>query len=83
MSDGFIQVAPDSIGKQLDANLRQTVAGTSIYTQRAEITGDSGDMLFQILFVQQRMLAVLRAMLSNQNAGNSVPNLEDDYLNID
>ena len=82
-ADSFIQVAPDSIGKQLDATLVQTGSGPSIYQQRAELKGDPADVLFQILWTQQRMLAVLRAMLANQNTGNSTPNLEDDYLNID
>ena len=83
MSDATLQVAPDSTGKSVDMTLLQTGSGSAIYRERAEMVGDSADILFQTLAVNKNILACLRALLANWNAGSTTPFGEDDFLNID
>lgn len=83
MADDFVQVAPDSVGKKIDMSSVSTSAGLALYRQRAELVGDPAETLSQILSIQQKQLAVLRALLALRNNGNNTPAFEDDYLNID
>lgn len=83
MADSFVQVAPDSSGKQIDMETVTTAAGPILYQQRARIVGDSAEAIFQILATNQKILAVMRALLALQNARNTTPVFEDDFLNVD
>ena len=83
MADSFVQLLPNSTGSQVDMGSVQTNAGSLILRQRAELQGDSADMLFQILTVLKSIQACQRAMLANFNTGNPTSNFEDDYLNVD
>lgn len=82
-NDSFVQVAPDSSGKQVDMESLTTGAGAPLYRQRAVLVGDSADVLFQILSVQQRQLAVLRALLAHFNMNDTLPRDEADFYNLD
>ena len=82
-NDGQLTVAPDSTGKSVDMEIVSTGAGAAIYRQRALMVGDSADVLFQILSVQQKQLAVLRALLAHFNMGDTRPLDEADFYNLD
>lgn len=62
-TDGFVQVAPDSTGKTVDMKLIRTVAGDSIYRQRAELSGSAADAILALDDTARKQLAVLRGIL--------------------
>lgn len=62
-TDAYVQVAPDSTGKQVDMSQVSTAAGATIYRQRAEITGDVADAILAMNATMKLQLAVLRGIL--------------------
>lgn len=88
MSDSFIQVQPDSSGKQVDAELVQTTAGSAIYTQRARFVGTAQDVLDQIYFLALQKVTLLRminsslsvSMATEDDFKDPFGSIEDDWL---
>ena len=78
MSDSFVQVQPDGPGKQLDTEQVGTLAGSTIYTQRARLVGDSQDIIQQLLSINLAQLAALRAINANLKLLGGQAD-EDDY----
>ena len=83
MSDAYIQVAPDGGGKLVDMDQVSTLAGATIYRQRAVLVGESGNALEELLTISRAQLAVSRAILANLLS--SIPDgvTEDDFTNLD
>ena len=79
MSDSFVQLLPDSTGKQVDMETVSTNVAALLYQQRAKLVGDSADVLFNILQTNQKVLACLRAILANLQDG-SARATEDDFI---
>ena len=81
--DAQITVAPDNLdpaAKAVDMDRVATQAGAAIYRQRADLVGESGALMQQILTINLRQLYVLRAVLStlqqaNNGFGVGVPNV--------
>ena len=76
--DSFVQVAPDSTGKQVDMSLVQTAIG-SVQRQRAEIVGDPADALNTLNENIRRLLAVQRALLAFLSNGEVT---EEQFLDL-
>lgn len=81
--DTYVQVAPDSTGKQVDMEQVATTAGATLYRQRAVLMGDTPELLWQISKTLSELLAVNRAQLAILAATSNVRIEEDDYYNRD
>lgn len=75
--DGYVQVAPDSTGKQIDMGQVATSAGDTLYRQRAEIVGDVGAAILELLDTNKTQLAVLRGILFALTNGEVT---EDNFI---
>ncbi len=81
MADALLGVNPDGPGKSIDMDSVATQAGSLLYRQRANLVGQSGDVLDQLLVLSRSQLAVLRAILRNQQITQSgAAAEEDDFL---
>lgn len=80
-NDSYVQVAPDSTGKQVDMELTGTAAGANIYRQRALLVGDPADVMQQLLVNSNANLAVLRAILTVLTVTSNVRISEEDFSN--
>jgi hypothetical protein len=60
MADSFVQVSPDSSGKQIDAQAIQNAAGQTVYRQNI-VLGDPADIT-EIASVDDGHLSVLGTM---------------------
>lgn len=63
MSEGFVQVAPDSTGKKVGMEQVVLSDGTTAYLQKALIVGDAADALLAIKDAMRIQTAVLRGIL--------------------
>lgn len=85
-NDAFVQVALDGSGKKMETALvRQqsadatTGAPTEVHRQRAEIVGQAGDALDQLLAMNKMQVQLLQAILSNLNATSNVNPQPEDF----
>jgi len=84
--DAQITVAPDNLdpaSKLVDMDKVATQAGATVYRQRADLVGESGALLQQLLSVNLRQLYVLRAVLAtlqqaNKGFGITPPNVASE-----
>lgn len=77
MSDSYLQVAADGAGKQVDMTLLRTLAGDTIYRQRAELIGPPADALLELNAEAKIQTALLRAILFVLSNGDVT---EDQFL---
>lgn len=78
MSDAFVQVAPDSTGKQVDMDQTANAAASTVYRQRAVLVGATDSQLDELLIIQRQTLSVLRAILASINSPTDTV-IEDDF----
>jgi hypothetical protein len=76
-TDAFVQVAPDSTGKQVDMAQVTTLAGTVIYRQRAELTDPVASAILEMNATMTLVLANLRGILQVLSSGDVT---EDNFI---
>lgn len=79
--DAYVQVATDGSGKQIDMDQVSTAAGATLYRQRAVMVGIPAQVLDEMLELQRRQLACMRALLST--LGNAAAATEEDFMQYD
>lgn len=78
MADAYVQVAADGAGKQVDMSSVRTLAGDTIYRQRAELIGDPAAAIMALGDKLDLQTAVLRAILFALSNGDVT---EDSFTN--
>lgn len=77
-TDAYVQVAVDGAGKQVDMSTVRTVAGDTIYRQRAELVGEPAAALLALGDKLDLQTALLRAILFTLSNGDVT---EDMFIN--
>lgn len=78
MADAYVQVATDGAGKQVDMSTVRTLAGDTIYRQRAELVGDPAAAILALGDKLDLHTALLRAILFALTNGDLT---EDSFTN--
>jgi len=76
--DDFVQVAPDSTGKQVDMEQVVTGAGT-VRRQRAAIVGDTADALLEIRMLLRQLISIQLAILETVQSESNVNVSPEDF----
>ena len=82
--DDVLIVAPNNPeGVRVDMDRVSTAAGAVVLREKTEIVGISGEFIAELLVVNRKQLAVLRAILAQLNEGSGTAFKEEDFYNID